>query len=178
MKKYRVCFPSNPKEQQKIANCLSSLDTLIKAETEKLDHLKDHKKGLLQQLFPAKGETKPQFRFQEFKNDGDWEERMLGKISKITTGRLDANAMVDNGKFRFYTCAKGFYYIDSHSGAGIYQLTDEFAQKTGEYKDGIAKLVNESNLPEALQPYVNLIKELNPTNFILYSGVDFLSFVI
>ncbi len=57
---------------------------------------------------------------------------------------------------------KGFHYIDSHSGAGMYQLSDEYAQKTGEYKDGIAKLVNELNLPEALQPYLNLIKELNP----------------
>ena len=74
-----ICFPKNPKEQQKIANCLSSLDNLITAETEKLDYLKAHKKGLLQQLFPAKGETKPQFRFQEFKNDGDWEETILEK---------------------------------------------------------------------------------------------------
>tara|TARA_R110002050_G_scaffold22809_5_gene61971 strand:- start:178 stop:1035 length:858 start_codon:yes stop_codon:yes gene_type:complete len=65
-----------------------------------------------------------------------------------------------------YMCRKekGFHYIDSHSGAGMYQLQDEYSQKTGEYKDGIAKLVNELNLPEALQPYVNLIKELNPTN--------------
>lgn len=57
---------------------------------------------------------------------------------------------------------KGFHYIDSHSGAGMYQLNDEYAQKTGEYKDGIAKLINEQNLPEALQLYVDLIKELNP----------------
>jgi type I restriction enzyme S subunit len=40
-------------EQQKIADCLSSLDTLITAETEKLDALKTHKKGLMQQLFPT-----------------------------------------------------------------------------------------------------------------------------
>ncbi|MBL0711621.1 MAG: 23S rRNA (adenine(2030)-N(6))-methyltransferase RlmJ [Colwellia sp.] len=57
---------------------------------------------------------------------------------------------------------KGFHYIDSHSGAGMYQLEEEYAQKTGEYKNGIAKLVNEQDLPEALQPYVDLIKELNP----------------
>ena len=75
-----------PKEQQKIANCLSSLDNVIKAETDKLDHLKDHKKGLLQQLFPAKGETKPQFRFSEFKNDGDWVEKKLSDVSEIVTG--------------------------------------------------------------------------------------------
>ena len=52
LRKTEVLLPPTKKEQQKIANCLSSLDTLITAETEKLDHLKDHKKGLMQQLFP------------------------------------------------------------------------------------------------------------------------------
>ena len=69
---------------------------------------------------------------------------------------------------------KGFHYIDSHSGAGMYQLTDEYAQKTGEYKEGIAKLVNEKNIPDALQPYIDLINELNPdsdsNNLTLYPG--------
>ncbi|PQJ82788.1 restriction endonuclease subunit S [Polaribacter glomeratus] len=113
IKKISFIYPKiESKEQQKIANCLSSLDTLITAETDKLENLKDHKKGLLQQLFPANGETKPQFRFPEFENDGDWEEKELGDICAITTGRLDANAMIENGKYRFYTCAKNFYRID------------------------------------------------------------------
>lgn len=56
---------------------------------------------------------------------------------------------------------KGFTYIDSHSGAGIYQLKDEYAQKTGEYKDGIAKLINNDDLPEALEPYIDIIKTIN-----------------
>lgn len=56
---------------------------------------------------------------------------------------------------------KGFYYIDSHSGAGMYQLEDEYAQKTGEYKDGIAKLIDNEDLPEALQPYIDLVKDIN-----------------
>jgi 23S rRNA (adenine2030-N6)-methyltransferase len=56
---------------------------------------------------------------------------------------------------------KGFYYIDSHSGAGMYQLSDEYAQKTGEYKNGIAKLIENNDLPEALQPYIDLVKNLN-----------------
>lgn len=47
----KVKLPS-PSEQQKIAECLSSLDELIAAETAKLDTLNDHKKGLMQQLFP------------------------------------------------------------------------------------------------------------------------------
>ncbi len=81
-----ILFPSLS-EQQKIANCLSSLDNLITAETEKLNHLKDHKKGLLQQLFPAKGEKKPQFRFPEFENDGDWEEKCVNDFFEVISSK-------------------------------------------------------------------------------------------
>ena len=60
---------------------------------------------------------------------------------------------------------KGFLYVDSHSGAGMYQLSDEYAQKTGEYKNGIAKLIDShstnNDTPEALIEYVELIKTLN-----------------
>lgn len=78
IKKIPFSYPkSDSKEQQKIADCLSSLDDLIGAEFEKLDALKDLKKGLLQQLFPAVGETVPQLRFPEFDGDGDWEEMQL-----------------------------------------------------------------------------------------------------
>jgi len=47
-----MCLPSNPAEQQKIAKCLESLDSLIASETKKLESLKTHKRGLMQQLFP------------------------------------------------------------------------------------------------------------------------------
>ncbi|TPH14440.1 23S rRNA (adenine(2030)-N(6))-methyltransferase RlmJ [Litorilituus lipolyticus] len=56
---------------------------------------------------------------------------------------------------------KGFSYIDSHSGAGMYQLEDKFSQKTGEYKDGIGKIIKDINAPESLMTYLNLIKQLN-----------------
>ena len=45
-----------PAEQQKIAECLSSADELVAAQTRKVDALKAHKKGLMQQLFPREGE--------------------------------------------------------------------------------------------------------------------------
>jgi type I restriction enzyme S subunit len=49
-------YPSDPVEQQRVADCLTTLDDLIAAETQKLDTLKTHKKGLMQQLFPRIGE--------------------------------------------------------------------------------------------------------------------------
>lgn len=60
------------KEQQKIADCLSSLDDLISAENGKLIALRDHKKGLMQKLFPADGESLPEWRFPEFRECGKW----------------------------------------------------------------------------------------------------------
>ncbi len=67
-------------EQQKIADCLSSLDERIAAETSKLDRLKDHKKGLLKQLFPAEGETLPRLRFPDFRDAGEWGQAPLGEL--------------------------------------------------------------------------------------------------
>ena len=60
-----VLFPE-PKEQQKISSCLSSLDELIAAHSDKQDALKDHKKGLMQNLFPQEGQKVPNYRFPEF----------------------------------------------------------------------------------------------------------------
>ena len=67
--KYRFIVPS-PAEQQKIADCLLSLDELIAAEGRKLESLRAYKKGLMQQLFPRDGETTPRFRFPEFQKSG------------------------------------------------------------------------------------------------------------
>ncbi|SHN92332.1 Type I restriction-modification system, specificity subunit S [bacterium endosymbiont of Bathymodiolus sp. 5 South] len=66
-----------PKEQQKIASCLSSLDALIEAQNKKVSALKQHKKGLMQQLFPAEGEREPKLRFKAF--SGEWVEKKLGE---------------------------------------------------------------------------------------------------
>lgn len=59
-------------EQKKIAKCLASIDKEIDAAKRKLMLLKEHKKGLMQRLFPAKGKTIPELRFPEFQNDGEW----------------------------------------------------------------------------------------------------------
>ena len=69
-------FPSSPIEQQKIADCLSALDDMISAEGQKTEALREYKRGLMQQLFPANGATTPQLRFPGF--TGEWKEKKLG----------------------------------------------------------------------------------------------------
>ena len=77
-----------PEEQQKIADCLSSLDELIAAQARKVKVLKIHKKGLMQRLFPREGETQPELRFLEFENTGKWGEKKLGTVCDIQRGRF------------------------------------------------------------------------------------------
>jgi 23S rRNA (adenine2030-N6)-methyltransferase len=56
---------------------------------------------------------------------------------------------------------KPYWYIDTHAGAGAYQLDTGFAAKNAEYAGGIARLMNRDDLPELLQPYVALVREMN-----------------
>ena len=75
-----------PAEQQKIADCLSSVEELLAAQARKVEALKTHKRGLMQQLFPREGETQPCLRFSEFKNAGEWECKTLSDIAEISSG--------------------------------------------------------------------------------------------
>ena len=75
-------------EQQKISECLSSVDELIAAQARKVAALKTHKKGLMQQLFPREGETQPRLRFPEFQNAGEWYEKKLGTVCDIQRGKF------------------------------------------------------------------------------------------
>jgi type I restriction enzyme S subunit len=70
-------------EQQRIAECLSSVDEAIVAHARKMDALKRHKKGLMQQLFPRNGETQPHRRFLEFRHAGKWEKDTLGSVCDL-----------------------------------------------------------------------------------------------
>lgn len=97
-------LPISKAEQEKLGYFIDSIDELITLHTQKLGALKDHKKGLMQQLFPAEGETVPKLRFPEFK--GDWVEVMLGQAAKYENGKaheqdIDARGqyIVVNSKF-------------------------------------------------------------------------------
>ena len=85
-----------PAEQQKIAECLSSVGELIAAQARKVDALKTHKKGLMQQLFPREGETQPRLRFPEFQNAGEWEVKAIGNVFKVTRGEVLSMKLVQD----------------------------------------------------------------------------------
>src|SRR5690554_478678 len=104
-------FNPGLEEQQKIADCLSSLDDLLAAHNEKLELLKGHKKGLMQNLFPQEGERVPKFRFPEFENDGEWAEKKLGEVFefKNTNSLSRANLNDKEGE------VKNIHYGDIHS---------------------------------------------------------------
>ena len=87
--KLSVSVPTHFEEQQKIADCLSSIDALIAAQADKIDTLKTYKKGLMQRLFPREGESVPRLRFPEFRDAGGWEEQILGELVEIASGQVD-----------------------------------------------------------------------------------------
>ncbi len=93
--------PVDKSEQKKIADCLASIDALVTAQTQKLDQLKAHKKGLMQQLFPQPGETIPRLRFPEF--HGSWEKIDLGSIGKVSMcKRVLKDQTLPQGEVPFY----------------------------------------------------------------------------
>ena len=89
--KLQIPIPSKT-EQQKIADCLNSIDELIAAQARKVDALKVHKQGLMQQLFPRKGESKPKLRIPPFQNAGEWERKRLDELVVIQSGVTPSKA--------------------------------------------------------------------------------------
>ncbi|WGW00267.1 23S rRNA (adenine(2030)-N(6))-methyltransferase RlmJ [Vibrio sp. YMD68] len=63
---------------------------------------------------------------------------------------------------------KPFVYHDTHSGVGRYDLTHEWSEKTSEYKQGIARLWAQENIPEDIQSYLDAIKQLNEGDTLRY----------
>lgn len=102
-----IPLPSLP-EQQKIADFLSSIDAKIDTVKRKRDAFERYKKGLMQQIFAQK----IRFKQEDGSDFPEWEEKRLGSLCSIKTGKLDANAMVSNGAFPFFTCAREVYRID------------------------------------------------------------------
>jgi len=125
-----AAFRPNETEQQKIAECLSSVDELIAAQARKVDALKTHKKGLMQQLFPSEDETQPRLRFPEFQNAGEWSEEPLDHLVHFQDG------------FAF----KSTDFVKGHDDATqVIRITDINNKNTNEDKVYIPTAFLESN---------------------------------
>lgn len=126
--------PSFP-EQQKIADCLSSLDELIAAQARKVDALKSHKKGLMQLLFPREGEPQPRLRFPEFENAGEWGEDTLDDIATFRRGSFPQ----PYGLPEWYDEKNGMPFIQ------VFDVGDDFRLKD-KTKSRISKLGAEKSV--------------------------------
>jgi type I restriction enzyme, S subunit len=143
---------SQPVEQQKIADCLSSLDELIAAQASKVDTLKIYKKGLMQQLFPRDGETQPRLRFPEFRAAKEWEVGPLNHFAQINPRRevraddvavsfVPMNAVSENG---YLASPQGRNYGLVKKGFTAFQDSDVIVAKiTPCFENGKAALVTE-----------------------------------
>lgn len=122
----------SPTEQQKIAECLSSVDELIAAQARKVDALKTHKKGLMQQLFPRKGETRPRLRFPEFQNDGEWVTEPLAQLANYENGKAYEKDIAENGKYVVVNSR----FISTDGAVRKHTNADYLIAKTGEVLTG------------------------------------------
>ena len=86
-------------EQNKLAEFMSLLDLRIETQKKIIEKLESFIKGLCQKLF----------------NFDEYSTYFLGDICSITTGKLDANAMVENGKYPFFTCAEEVFGIGEYA---------------------------------------------------------------
>lgn len=136
----KVPYPRSFKEQQKIADCLSSIDELIDAESRKLKALEKYKKGLMQKLFPAEGKTLPEWRFPEFQGCGEWKSKSIGKACKMFSGGTP-----DTSKKEFYGGAIPFI----RSAEINKSSTELFITEEG-FKNSSAKMVKKGDILIAL----------------------------
>ena len=97
-------------EQRKIAEFLSLIDDRLEVSAKIIKELKTQKAGLQDAIF------KQRLRFPDFSDP--WTQTTLGEVCTIKTGKLDANAMTEDGHYPFFTCAKQTYQTDTYSFSG------------------------------------------------------------
>ena len=122
----------DPAEQRKIAACLGSLDAWIAAESRALAALRRHKTGLMQQLFPRPGQTRPRLRFPEFQNAGEWAETPLEKLIEVASGQVDPTVP----PYCDMPHVSGEHIVSNGGGLTELQTAKELGQTSGKYLFG------------------------------------------
>ncbi|GAA5504254.1 hypothetical protein Dxin01_04023 [Deinococcus xinjiangensis] len=179
-----IPLPPTLPEQTHIAACLSSLDAVITAHTDKLDALRQHKRALMQELFPQGGERVPRLRFPEFEGNGEWEEKEVGEVFTVTRGLVLSMTLVSDKpdlekKYPVYssqTKNKGLagYYSDYLYQDAITWTTDGANAGDTNYREGKFYCTNVCGVLLNSEGYANLfVAELLNTvtrNHVSYVG--------
>jgi type I restriction enzyme S subunit len=100
-----IAYPADGREQQKIADCLASLDEVIATQGRKVAVLKAYKRGLMQHLFPGEGETLPRLRFPEFRREPTWALRKIGDVLEEITRPI---TMADDVEYSLVTVKRRY----------------------------------------------------------------------
>ena len=115
VQKTTVKYPKDKAEQQKIADCLRRIDTLITLHQRKYEKLVNIKKSMLNKMFPPNGASVPEIRFKGFTDP--WEQRKLGDVADIVGGGTPStnNPNYWDGDIDWYAPAEiaGQIYFDS-----------------------------------------------------------------
>ena len=116
-----IFVPPKIEEQEKVAEAVRSIDNLIKTKAEKLAVLKNHKKALMQRLFPTEGETVPKLRFRQFHNAGSWERCLLEQLCSMNVGQfVRASDIMDEDGDGLFPC---------YAGNGLSGFTDSYTHE-------------------------------------------------
>ncbi|MES2354423.1 MAG: restriction endonuclease subunit S [Pseudomonadota bacterium] len=151
-----------PVEQQKIADCLTSLDELIVAQGRKMEALKAHKRGLMQQLFPREGETLPRLRFSEFRDA--WKETAIGSLCEsVSSGRDKADP---DGTFNLYGSTGIIGKTESGTYSGKYLLVARVGANAGL----LTKVIGRFGVTD--NTIVIIMKDDNSIDFVFFSLQD------
>jgi restriction endonuclease S subunit len=92
---FAIRISQSIEEQEKIGGFLSEIDKLVDKQKDKVDLLKEMKKGYLQKLFPKKGQKVPDLRFKGFTDT--WEQRELNQLADVRDGTHDSPRYVNEG---------------------------------------------------------------------------------
>ena len=121
IKNMNLNIPSLP-EQQKIGFLFTKLDTLIQSAQKELEGYRELKQGMLQKMFPKKGEKAPEIRFPEF--TGDWEQR---KLKEILIQRTEHQKISDDAPLLAFSYAEGVISPeDKKSNKRDFIMTDKY----------------------------------------------------
>lgn len=177
----KLTFPKNNEEQTAIGSYFQDIDQLISLQQRKLEVLKEQKRTYLKLLFPAKGQTKPAFRFAGFEDE--WKEVKLGEV----TDRYDnlrvpvsANERV-SGDTPYYGANGIQDYVDGYTHDGEFILIAEdgasdLKDYPVQYVNGKVWVNNHAHVIQGKKDLINnifllfAVKQINIEPFLVGGG--------